>query len=108
MHRIGLLWGTRINRQSEMKCNSRPSIGCKPQSTALRFNDRTADRQAHTSALTFGSKEGLKNVLRILGLDSFTGIDDRNHDETLFRASGHNPKGAGALQLLHRFQPIEY
>src|SRR5271156_2580766 len=48
---------TRINRQSEIKRCARPGIRSEPQTAAMRFNDRTADRQAHAGALLLGSEE---------------------------------------------------
>src|SRR5208282_3110315 len=48
--------------QRELK-DAAGRIGARPQSPAVRFNDRTADRQAQPQAAWFCRVEGLQEIL---------------------------------------------
>ena len=76
IHSFGLFFYTRINRQSEIECGAWAGIRSEPQTAAMRFNDRTADRQAHAGTLFLGSEERVEDVLRLFRFYSLTGICD--------------------------------
>src|SRR5271165_1962222 len=46
-----------IGRQGEMKDGAAGPIGARPQPSAMRFDDRTADRQPQPQARRFGRVE---------------------------------------------------
>src|ERR1700733_1118305 len=76
IHSFGLFFCTRINRQSEIESGAWPRIRSEPQTAAMRFNDGTADRQAHAGTLLLGSEERVEDVLRLFRFYSLTGISD--------------------------------
>jgi hypothetical protein len=56
-----------LRRQRELKYGPPRFIGARPQASAMRFNDRTADRQAHPQAAGFRGVKGLKQPFDALG-----------------------------------------
>src|SRR5271156_3897997 len=62
--------------QSEMKRRASPFVGCGPQTPAMRFHDRTADRQPHAAALRFRGEEGIEDLVRSSGRQSCSGVAD--------------------------------
>ena len=54
-------------RQGELKLGAAGQVRARPQSAAVRFNDRTTDRQAHPHALGLGRVESLENALKVAG-----------------------------------------
>ena len=61
-------------RQGELKAGAAGQVRARPQSAAVRFDDRPADRQAHPQTARFRRVEGLENVLESLRRDAWTRI----------------------------------
>src|SRR6266849_3471817 len=61
-------------RQGELKAGAAGQVRARPQSAAVRFDDRTADRQAHPQAARLRRVEGLENVLESLRREAWTRI----------------------------------
>src|SRR5215475_9339921 len=74
---------TRVWRQIELKNGTVWSVRGSPQSSVMRFNDRTADRQPHPQPARFGRVERLEQPLNALGSQPRTRIPHR--DEHSFR-----------------------
>src|SRR5258708_1101653 len=55
-------------------------VGGGPEGAAVRFHDRTADRQAHPNAVRLGCVERAEQPVQILGLNTDAGIFDRHED----------------------------
>ena len=49
----GLMCG-HFDRKRELKRCARPRVGARPQTATVRFDNRPANSQSHTSALRFG------------------------------------------------------
>src|SRR6266446_6359715 len=60
--------------QSEFKNRSLGSSGPGRQTTAMGFDNRTADGQSHSNPPRFGGKERLEDAVGILRIKSFPGI----------------------------------
>jgi hypothetical protein len=79
-HRSRFSFYVSVTRQRELKYGSLRFIGARPQAPAVRFNDRTADRQAHPQAAGLRGVKGLeqpkdggKDRLRLLRFRSVGG-----------------------------------
>ena len=46
--------------QGKVECRAAPAVAAGPDPSAMRFDDRLTDRQAHAAALWFCSKERVK------------------------------------------------
>ena len=49
--------------QRKLKYGTVRHIGCRPQSSPMRFDDRMTDRQSHPQAAAFGRVKGLEQLL---------------------------------------------
>ena len=56
------------------------SPACDPKATGMRFDDRTADRQAHSGALGFGGEERVEDPALLLGGQAYSGIADSDEN----------------------------
>jgi hypothetical protein len=61
-------------RQSEMKRRASSIVACGPQTVTMQFHDGTADRQTHAAALRLRSEEGIEDLVRSSGRQSYSGI----------------------------------
>src|SRR6266481_4285310 len=61
-------------RQGELKAGAAGQVRARPQTAAVRFDDRTADRQAQPQTARFRRVEGLENVLESLRREAWTRI----------------------------------
>src|SRR6266850_6653757 len=66
--------GVCVHRQGELKRGTVGYVCRGPQPATVSFNDRTADREAHTHAAGFGGEEGVEQSVRVLGGDSDAAI----------------------------------
>src|SRR5271166_1506147 len=68
-------WRPAGDWQSELK---RPAvsagIGRGPYPSAVRFDDRTANRQSHAQAVLFGGEECVEKTIRVLWRDADAGV----------------------------------
>src|SRR5229473_1939553 len=62
--------------QCEMKRRASSVVGCGPQTATMRFHDGTADRQPHAAALGFSGEEGIEDLVRSSGGQSYSGVAD--------------------------------
>src|SRR5208282_3394778 len=56
----------RIRWQRKAEGRSPVLVRSRPETPAMHFDDRTANRQAHAHAVLFRGEEGFKDPLRIL------------------------------------------
>src|SRR4051812_28070567 len=61
-------------RQGELKAGAAWHVRARPQSTAVRFDDRTADRQAYPQTVRLRRVEARENVLESLRREAWTRI----------------------------------
>jgi hypothetical protein len=52
--------------QDELKCCTRPGIRGRPQPAAVRLDNRAADRQSHSGALSFGRDERTEDLMDLV------------------------------------------
>src|SRR5258708_3135637 len=91
--------------QSEMKRRASSIVGCGPQTATMRFDDRLADCQAHAAALRFRGEEGIEDLVRSSGRQSYSGVADRDQHLTAIASSRLDCEhSAGPL---HRLDTIE-
>src|SRR5271166_5852983 len=63
------------NRQSELKGRAvSGGIGRGPYPSAVRFDDRTANRQSQAYAVLFGGEERVEQTIRVLRIDADAGV----------------------------------
>ena len=74
--------------QSEVKTRAARSIVLSPQAAAMRFHNRSADPQSHTSPVKLGGKERVENLIRVLRGQSHAGIADGHEDVVVFQQPG--------------------
>src|SRR6516225_11163674 len=72
-----------FDRKRELKRCTRHRVGACPQTAAVRFDYRPANRQSHASALRFGRKKGIKNLLSLVWTQPHSSIGNRNDDSTI-------------------------
>jgi hypothetical protein len=65
-----MLASRRFARQLERHRRTAPRIIARPQATAVRLDDRTADRQAQADAMGLAGDEGLEDALDVLRCDA--------------------------------------
>jgi PIN domain len=53
--------------QGEVERRATPAVAVGPDLSAMRFDDRLADCEAHTAALWFGGEEGIEDLVRCSG-----------------------------------------
>src|SRR6478672_3231991 len=61
-------------RQGELKAGAAGQVRARPQSAAVRFDDRTADRQAHPQTARLRRVEARENALESLRREAWTRI----------------------------------
>src|SRR6266403_5182474 len=61
-------------RQGELKAGAAGQVRARPQPAAVRFDDRTADRQAHPQTARLRGVDGRENVLESLRREAWTPI----------------------------------
>ena len=74
----GLNGGLVIYRNG--KAQNRPTRATRigPQSSAVHFDDGTADRQTNADAALLGGNKRLENALAVCGRDPRSRVDDRD------------------------------
>ena len=55
-----------IGGQRELKCRAPLLINTSPQATAMRLHNGSADPKSHPSAVWFGGKERIEDLVRLL------------------------------------------
>jgi len=73
---------------------------------AMRLHNGTANRQPHSTALRFGGKEGVEDLIRLPGRQSYAGIHDPNQQLTILAGLGLD--GKFARRFLHCLDAIEH
>src|SRR5216683_8388577 len=92
--------------QSEMKRRASSVVGCGPQTATMRFHDGTADRQPHAAALRFRGEEGIEDLVRSSGGQSYSGVADGDQHFTALAWSRLDREHSAGL--LHRLDTIEH
>src|ERR1700676_3379379 len=65
-------------RQGELKAGAAGQVRARPQSAAVRFDYRTADRQAYPQTVRLRRVEACENVLESLRREAWTRISPRD------------------------------
>src|ERR1700733_5477008 len=73
----------------------------------MRFDDRTANGQAHAGALILGSVEGIKDFFRLLWHKPHAGIADRDQELTIVVLPGLDRKFTYSAHIFHGLNAIE-
>src|SRR5258708_33339663 len=64
------LWALRVRRngdgQAEVKRCPWSGVGGGPEAAAMRFDDRSTDRQPHPGAMRLGREECVEDLIRVL------------------------------------------
>src|SRR5215468_10418357 len=68
------------NMQSELKSCTRAIVRRGPKFAAVRFYNRTADRQPHAHAFRFCREKCLEEMIQTLGFQSNPGVLYRDED----------------------------
>src|SRR5580700_1069630 len=74
----------------------------------MGFHDRSADAESHADALRFGSKERIKDVVRLLGWKPDAGIADRYQHLAIFSTVRLDGELARAIHILHRVDAVHH
>src|SRR4249920_2770220 len=81
-------WGGGSKRK--VKYSPPERIGCSPQPSIVGFDDRTADRQAHSHPVTFCREEWTEYPFDVLRVYSFAIVRNRGaHVATLKKSGFH-------------------
>src|ERR1700688_152149 len=67
-----------VGWQGKLKRGAMGYVCRGPQPALVGFDDRTADREAHTHPAGFGGEEGSEQPIRVLGGDSDTAVLHRH------------------------------
>src|ERR1700747_345825 len=67
-------------RQGEVERRATPAVAVGPDPSAMRFDDRLADCQAHAAALWFRSKERIKYLVGLAEGQPGSCVIDRDLD----------------------------
>src|ERR1700686_1299088 len=99
--------GLGFGGETEMKtCPARRVVG-SPQAATMRFNDRAADPKSHTGALNLRGKECIKDLVRLLRRESYTGIADRHHKLLVRGSLRRDGERTHPLHILHRIDAVD-
>src|ERR1700730_3413376 len=71
--------------QGEVKTCAARRVAGSPQAATMRFNDGAADPKSHASAVRFGGKERIEDLVRLLGQPNAS-IADGHHNFLVFRS----------------------
>src|SRR5712664_246149 len=94
--------------QGETKaCAARGVVG-SPQAAAVRFNNGPADPESHARAVSLGSKERIKDLVRLLRWQPHTAIADRDQHLTILIALRLNGELARPTHILHRIDAVHH
>src|SRR5580658_2356008 len=94
--------------QSKMKICAPPRVGGRPQTSSMSFDNRAADGQPHTGAVSLGGKEGAENLLSLLRRQSDPGIGDRDQQLAILDLLRPYRKFACTRYVLHGIDAIEH
>ena len=72
----------------------------------MRFDDRTADRKAHSHPAGFGGEERIEYPLDVLRIDARAGVGDRNQHAAIVANIGTYGENARAIHGRHRVDRI--
>src|SRR5882724_6956667 len=84
------------------------SVVRSPQATAMRFNDRAADRQSHAGPMKLGSKERIEDLIRLLRGQPHSDIANGDQQFTLLSLLRLDRKFPSGVHFLHSIDAIKY
>ncbi len=86
----------RIGRHGELEDGPARGVGARPQSPAVRFDDRAANREPQPQTALLGRVEGLKDVLESL----------RRQSGTESRTATSTPPGSALTVLINNWRAL--
>src|SRR5258708_24383114 len=101
------LAGVDFAGQSKMEGCTPLGVGGGPQPAAVRFDDRSADREPHAGSLRLGGEECIEDPGSLLRGQSHAGIADRDHHVTTLRSLRFDDQFPCRAQLLDGVDAIE-
>src|SRR5260370_1489868 len=97
-----------ICRNRELKGHPGADPGTSPHPSAVRFDDRAADRESHAQAVRLGRVEGAEKPVCILGLDTDADVLDRHqHPVRLVWLCAHDEHAIAVADRRHGLHPID-
>src|SRR5580704_16959044 len=100
-----MCWLRCFGRQIEMKGRTSSMVNGRPQPTAVRLYNGTADGQPHAAALRLGGKERRKDLIHLLRWQPHARVTDRELELTVLQFRLHRKLSAG---VLHGFDGVEH
>src|ERR1700690_1864094 len=91
--------------QREMKSCTSSVIGGRPQPSAMRLHNGTADGQPHAAALRLGGKERRKDLFHLLPRQPHASVTDGEEQLTILQLRHHCKLSA---RVLHGFDGVEH
>src|SRR5258706_14143999 len=96
-----------MSRRNEAKDSATRHIRARPQSAAVRFDDRTADRQAHPQTVRFRGVERLEHALESLRREAWTRISHLDCHAIRFVTGADEQFPLLFADVAHRFDGID-
>ena len=97
-----------ICRNRKLKGHAGADPGGSPHPSAVRFDDRAADRESHAQAVRLGCVECAEKSICILGLDTDTDVLDRHqHPIELVWLRAHDEHAITVADRRHGLHPID-
>src|SRR5882672_569094 len=94
-------------RQGELKASAAGQVRARPQSAAVRFDDRTADRQAHPQTAKLRRVEGLEHALKSRRREAWTRIAHLDRHAIWFVAGADEQFPLLFADVAHRFDRVD-
>src|SRR5258706_4610645 len=97
-----------LSRQRETKTGPARRVAVSPQAPAVRFDDRSANREPHTGPLRFRRKKCFENLICLLRRQTHSCIPDRHYNFFGFCFLRLYQQLSLPIHILHRFDAIEH
>src|SRR6266404_7127989 len=94
-----------MGRQCEIKSCTSSLVSSRPQPTAMRLHNGTADSQSHSAALRLGRKECRKHLVPPFSWQPHACVTDRELEVTVLEFRLHRKLSAC---VLHGFDGVEH
>src|SRR5258705_6649523 len=97
-----------LSRQRKTKTGPARRVAVSPQAPAMRFNNRSANREPHTGPLRFRRKKCFENLIRLLRRQAHSCIANRQYNFFVFCFLRLYQQLSLPIHILHRFDAIEH
>src|ERR1700722_6971445 len=92
----------------ETKAGTARIVVGSPQAAAMRFNDRPADPKSHAGPMSFGCKERIENLVRLLRGQPQACVADGYLNVLVFRALRLDDDLPVLIHTLQRIDAVHY